>query len=78
VAAAGKATIRLADTGEAIYTDKQVAGLGKNYMREAARLEAIDAYSFFIQVFALEGLLAWLEKDGSQGALPVSLRDLPR
>lgn len=59
--AAGSAKLRLPN-GEALYTDKQVTGLGKNYMREEARVEAIDAYTFFIKLFALEALLPCVER----------------
>ncbi|RMX68515.1 hypothetical protein KXD40_008800 [Peronospora effusa] len=56
VAAEGKAELSLAN-GEAVYTDKQARGLGKNYMREASRLAGIAAYTFFIKLYALEALL---------------------
>lgn len=64
--AQGKATMKLA-SGEDVYTDKQVAGLGKNYMRETARKEGIAAYSFFIQLYALDALLGLVES----GNVPV-------
>ncbi|KAJ0412095.1 hypothetical protein ATCC90586_004015 [Pythium insidiosum] len=44
-----KSQLQLAN-GEAIFTDKQVRGLGKNYMRETARREAVEAYTSFIQL----------------------------
>ncbi|TMW55392.1 hypothetical protein Poli38472_013283 [Pythium oligandrum] len=75
--AAGKAKIALL-SGEAIYTDRQVAGLGKNYMREASRVEAISAYTFFIHMFALDGLLQWLESQRqSNQPIPTRLQELP-
>ncbi|CAH0475254.1 unnamed protein product [Peronospora belbahrii] len=55
-AAEGKATLSLAN-GEAVYTDKEVRGLGKNYMREVSRLAGIAAYTFFIKLYALDALL---------------------
>lgn len=58
--ARGTAVIQLSD-GEQVYTDKQVAGLGKNYMRETARNEAVAAYTFFIQLYALDALLGHVE-----------------
>ncbi|TYZ62114.1 hypothetical protein PybrP1_012101, partial [[Pythium] brassicae (nom. inval.)] len=60
-AAAGSATIALAETGEAVYTDAQVPGLGKNYMRESARTDAVAAYTRFIQLYALDALLGRVE-----------------
>lgn len=72
-AARGTAVIQLSD-GEEVYTDKQVTGLGKNYMRETARKEAVAAYTFFIQLYALNALLGHVESskvavDGSVGAI---------
>ena len=40
-----------------VYTDKDIPGLGKNFMKETARLEGIDAYTFYIRLYALKGLL---------------------
>jgi len=39
-----------------IYTDKDVNGLGKNYMSEEARKSGIEAYAFYIRYYALKGL----------------------
>ncbi len=41
---------------KAYYTDRDIPGLGKNYMREESRQAAIDAYGFYIRYFALTGL----------------------
>ncbi|CAI5734798.1 unnamed protein product [Hyaloperonospora brassicae] len=65
VTAEGKAELYLAD-GEAVYTDKQARGLGKNYMRETSRLAGIAAYTFFIKLYALDALLNCVE-DGCVG-----------
>ena len=32
-----------------IYTDKQIPGLGKNYLTEASRVKGIEAYTYFIR-----------------------------
>lgn len=55
---------RLAGVKEtkAIYTDKDIKGLGKNYMKEDARKRAIEAYTFYIQYYALNGLKRVVEK----------------
>lgn len=60
IKAAGTAKTQLA-SGEPVFTDKQVAGLGKNYMRESSRTAGITAYTFFIQLFALGALLTHVE-----------------
>ncbi len=39
-----------------VYIDKDVPGLGKNFMKESARLEGIEAYTFYIRLYALKGL----------------------
>uniref|UniRef100_A0AAV1U7X7 DUF4954 domain-containing protein n=1 Tax=Peronospora matthiolae TaxID=2874970 RepID=A0AAV1U7X7_9STRA len=66
ITAEGEAELSLAD-GEAVYTDKQARGLGKNYMRETSRLAGIAAYAFFIKLYALEALLKYVE-DGCVSA----------
>jgi len=40
----------------AVYTDRDIKGLGKNFMKETARLEGIKAYTFYIRLYALRGL----------------------
>ena len=39
-----------------VWTDKDIPGLGKNFMKETARLEGIEAYTFYIRYYALKGL----------------------
>lgn len=39
-----------------VYTDKDVKGLGKNYMLNESRLIGIDAFNFYIEYYALKGL----------------------
>src|SRR5262249_10252190 len=39
-----------------VYTDRDVEGLGGNYLLEPARVRAIDAYRFFVRYYALLGL----------------------
>jgi hypothetical protein len=39
-----------------IYTDKDIPCLGKNFLKETARLEGIEAYTFYIRLYALKGL----------------------
>jgi len=38
------------------YTDKDIPGLGKNFMMEESRIKGIDTYNLFIEYFALQGL----------------------
>lgn len=47
---------------KAIYTDKDIKGLGKNYMLEASRKTGIEAYTFYIGYYALCGLKTQVEK----------------
>ncbi|CAN0072560.1 unnamed protein product [Ectocarpus sp. 12 AP-2014] len=42
--------------------DRGVAGLGKNYMTEASRLEGIATYTLHLRRYALRGLLSRLEE----------------
>ncbi|MEK6645438.1 MAG: DUF4954 family protein [Candidatus Firestonebacteria bacterium] len=44
-----------------IYTDRDITGLGKNYMSEDARKNGIEAYTFYIKYYALLGLKTRLE-----------------
>jgi hypothetical protein len=39
-----------------VYTEQEIKGLGKNFMREVYRQPAIDAYRFFIRYYALLSL----------------------
>jgi hypothetical protein len=50
-------------SGKDIYSDKDVPGLGKNYMSEAARKNGIEAYTFYLKVYALNGLKRALAKN---------------
>ncbi|AXA37378.1 MAG: DUF4954 family protein [Candidatus Hydrogenedentota bacterium] len=45
-----------------VYTDKDIKGLGKNYMQESSRKKGIEAYTFYIQYYALNGLKKRVEK----------------
>jgi hypothetical protein len=45
-----------------VYTDKDIKGLGKNYMLESSRKKGIEAYTFYIQFYALNGLKKKVEK----------------
>jgi hypothetical protein len=38
------------------YTDKDIPGLGKNFMMEENRIRGIDTYNMFIEYFVLQGL----------------------
>jgi len=39
-----------------VYTDKHIPGLGKNFMLEAQRLNAVQTYTFYIRHFCLDTL----------------------
>ena len=40
----------------AVYIDKDIPGLGKNFMKESARVEGLKAYTFYVRLYALKGL----------------------
>lgn len=40
-----------------IYTESEIEGAGKNYITENARNKGIDAYTFYIQLYALKLLI---------------------
>ncbi len=44
-----------------IFTDREIAGLGKNYMLQTYRKPAIEAYHFYAEYYALLGLKARVE-----------------
>lgn len=56
-----KKTLQIPGSGERVFTDRHISGLGKNYLRESARKAGIAAYTSFIQLFALENLLRLVE-----------------
>lgn len=54
---------------KAIYTDKDIKGIGKNYMSEESRKTGIEAYEFYLKYYALMGLkkmVASLLKEGKK------------
>lgn len=63
-------------SGKEVYTDRDIAGLGKNYLTEAQRLKAIDAYSFYIKYFCLDTLFrAMMDGDRQLSALSDAMAD---
>jgi hypothetical protein len=56
-----------------VYIDRDIDGLGKNFMREASRKPAIEAYRFFTRYYALLALKERLQsvlREGHEDALP--------
>jgi hypothetical protein len=52
-------------SGKDYYTgDRDLPDLGKNFLSERSRLDAIETYTFHIQFFALEGLFHRLQEGG--------------
>jgi hypothetical protein len=51
-----------------VYTERQVDGLGKNFLREASRTIAIEAYRFATELYALLGLKQRLQAAAAAGA----------
>lgn len=52
------------------YIDRDIRGLGKNYLKEEARLRAIDSYTFYLQYYALSGLRRRFESLLQSGEQP--------
>ena len=44
-----------------VYSDRDINGIGKNFMLEESRKAGIDAYTFYIKYYALMGLKKRLE-----------------
>ena len=60
------------------YTDRDIRGLGKNYMLEESRLKAIETYAFYIRYYALLGLKRRIEstpKKALKGLLATKTTD---
>jgi len=68
VAAEGTAKLK-DEAGQAVFTDKEVKGLGKNYLKEAARKAGIAAYTFYIKYYALNGVKCCLQAGGGSDML---------
>ncbi|KAF0683211.1 Aste57867_24729 [Aphanomyces stellatus] len=68
---AEKKPVKIHHGKELIYTDKQVPGLGKNYMTETSRVVAIEAYSFYIRVYALEGYWQLVQRGATSVETPL-------
>ncbi|MBN1797531.1 MAG: DUF4954 family protein [Spirochaetales bacterium] len=54
-------------TEKAVYSEKDIPGLGKNFMQEKKRREAIAAYNFYIEYYCLSGLRDRIEELLSAG-----------
>jgi hypothetical protein len=50
-----------------VYTDRDIEGLGKNYLEEPARQTAIAAYRFHVRHYALLGLLERIREAQDHG-----------
>jgi hypothetical protein len=53
---AARNALRKAGYTTEVYTDRDIAGLGKNFMTEESRKQGITAYDFFIEYYALKRL----------------------
>ena len=53
--------LKSVDDSNEYYTDKDIPGLGKNFMMEESRIKGIETYDLFIEYFALQGLGARVE-----------------
>ncbi len=53
---AGRDKLKNIKGEKGIYTDKDIKGIGKNFMSEESRKSGIEAYEFYIKYYALMGL----------------------
>ncbi len=51
-----------------VYTDRDIEGLGKNYLLEQHRRSAVEAYRFYISYYALFGLKERVQEARRQGS----------
>lgn len=58
-----------------IYTESDIEGLGKNYLREGVRMKAIDTYSFIVRWYALRGLYRRVEEVGVESVVGEGVAD---
>lgn len=61
-----------------VYTDKDINGIGKNYMLEGSRRAGIEAYAFYIRYYALMGLKKRLETTNKTKDILIKKTDDPR
>jgi len=50
-----------------VYTDKDIKGIGKNYMFEESRKSGIETYAYYIRYYALKGLKKKVEEMVASG-----------
>jgi hypothetical protein len=64
--------LRAVELVREVYSEHEIAGLGKNYITESHRWQAMMTYDFFIRHYALRGLLEqsgrWL-REGAEGTI---------
>jgi hypothetical protein len=57
------------DQVKLVYAGREIQGLGRNYLKEEKRLEAIETYGYFIEYYVLSGLKrridGWIETHSS-------------
>jgi len=44
------------EQNKSVYTQKDIPGLGRNYLKEEKRLDSLETYGYFIEYYALCGL----------------------
>jgi len=55
-----------------VYLDKDIKGIGKNYMYERSRIKAIETYTFYIRYYALKGLKTRISSLLNQGCSKIN------
>jgi hypothetical protein len=58
---------RIGDAEIRYYTERQISGIGKNFLLEKKRKKAVDSYTEMIRYYALKGLKAEVQKMVDQG-----------
>ncbi len=58
-----------------VYTDRDIKGIGKNYLKERSRASGIEAYDFYIRNYALTGLWRMAKKGDLSGLLEKATDD---
>jgi len=58
-----------------VFTDVEIDGIGKNYLRESSRIKAVDTYSFILRWYALRGLYRRVGTFGLEAVRQEHLRE---
>lgn len=51
----------MAASGKSIYSEKEISAVGKNFLLEENRIKGIEAYTFYIRIYALRTLWKFIK-----------------